>query len=177
MRLSWAKPKLDSAELYKLLHRHKLIPVGIEQVALLKNIQEIADTATFLLVIGDEEVDPPVLATILTRKLEPGILGLTFIPEVYELNATRRNQLIDLGAELRELWFKGSTRRIEAKVPVVRTQTRNSLKAMGFKEETGKHGIRLAVDYGRGPEGIAVLGLIQSDYPKPKLPEMEVTSV
>lgn len=164
MRISWERPRLSPDEFYELLRRHVLLPMHLGEDKLLRMVRATADAARFGMVLEDGD-DPGVLATTLTYLSEPGVLMFWWIPEVKRLH-TRRDELIDLGSELRSVWFRDGVRRVEARVPIQRTQTIRALKNMGFRQETLDWGLRGAVDYGKGPEGLAILGLLEADPPR-----------
>jgi hypothetical protein len=168
MKISWDHPALDPGELYELLRKHTLIP-KMDDMQLLAGIKSLAQQSAFLMVVDDSGV----LATTLTRKGMPGVLDFLWIPEVRGLSRCR-DELIDLGAQFREIWFKDGIRRVESRIPLSRRQTVKALHYMGFVEETGSSGLRDAVDYGKGPEAIAIMGLLESDPARLKTTELEV---
>ena len=163
MRISWDQPRIAPEELYILLRRHCLLPLHLDDKALLRSIKATADASRFGMVLDGDGV----LASTLTLMIEPGILSFHWIPEVKRLH-TRRNELIDLGGEFRSVWFVDGIRRVEARCPILRTQTMRCLQHMGFRLETTDKGLRKAVDYGKGFEALALFGLIESDPPREK---------
>lgn len=158
MKLDHTTPRLTSVSLYLLLRRHGLLPVSLGEDGLQRAIAATAANARFAVVTEDGGV----VASVLTYQLEPGILGVQWIPEMKGLNKNRP-ALWALSDELREFWFRDGVRRIEARVPKSRIQTIKALKTMGFRQETTDHGLRQAVDYGKGFEAFIVLGLLESD--------------
>ena len=128
MRLSWDHPSINPAELYELLHRNGLLQAQ-DNAKLLEGIRATAMISRYGLVLDD---DDRVLASFLYWPIQPHILGFQWIPEVKRLH-TKRDELIALGEELRTVWFRGGVTRVEAHVPVARTQTIRAVKAMGFR--------------------------------------------
>jgi len=163
VRLDFSYPHISPAELYELLRRNNLLPQGIGNIALLAQIKSLAERGVYLLVVDDTGV----LASTLTMRQDPGTLAFYWIPEVKALH-TRRDDLIDLSASLRELWFTEGIKRVEARVAASRRQTFKALITMGFKNETANGGLRNAVNYGNGDEMMHILGLLPTDKPLEK---------
>lgn len=162
MKLDTSIPRLTSVSLYMLLKRHALLPVSLGEEGLQRAIHATANAATFMAVTEGEGQGKGVVASILTYPLEPGVLGIMWIPETKGLNKDKRG-LWALSESLREIWFQGDIRRVEARVAKSRIQTIKALKVMGFRQETTDHGIRQAVDYGKGWESMLILGMLDTD--------------
>lgn len=177
MRLLWDKPSLKPDELYSLLNRHNLLPMHLGQEGLIRSMRLTAEASLFLVVAEGEGDDMRVLASTYTYISEPGIAVFNWVPEVSQLHK-RRNELIDLGQDLAEkVWFDVGIRRVEARVPSKRTQTIRALRHMGFHQETLDSGLREAVDYGKGPEGVVVLSRLATDLPRVKREEDSTVEV
>lgn len=162
MKLDRSVPRLTSTALYMLLRRHGLLPVSLGEEGLKNALVATSQNAHFAVVTEGDGTEYGVVASVLTYPLEPGILGVQWIPEMKGLNKNRAG-LWDIAEELREFWFRDGVRRVEARVPKSRIQTIKALKTMGFRQETTDHGLRMAVDYGKGYEAFIVLGLLESD--------------
>ena len=162
MRLDHSMPRLEPEALYQLLKQHGLLPVSLGEEGLLNAIRATAKAAAFTMVVQGEGAERAVVASVLTFQVEPGILMAQWIPEVKGLNKDRPG-LWAVSEELRAMWFQSGIRRVEARVAKSRIQTIKALKIMGFRQETTDHGLRLAVDYGKGYEAFIVLGLLESD--------------
>ena len=162
MRLSHDLPRIAPDALYRLLRSHGLLPLSLGEEGLLRAIKATAEYGTYAMVVEGEGDDTVVLASVLSVVPEPGILLTQWIPEVKDLHK-RKADLRALGEELRAYWFREGIRRVEARVAKSRLQTIKALKTMGFRQETNDHGIRMAVDYGKGWESFIVLGLLETD--------------
>lgn len=162
MKLDTSVPRLTSVGLYMLLRRHGLLPISLGEEGLQRALVATANNAAFAVVTEGEGEEKGVVASVLTYPLEPGILGVQWIPETKGLNKNRAS-LWALAEELRGMWFQGDIRRVEARVAKSRIQTIKALKVMGFRQETNDHGIREAVDYGKGWESFLILGLLATD--------------
>jgi len=163
MRMDWRVGKIEPDAFYGLMARHNLLPLHLGEELLIRDIRGKAETGAFGLVVEDAESDPGVLAATLTYGVEPGVLCFLWIPEVKALHR-RKQELSDLGLSLRDYWFHElGARRVEARVPIHRTQSIRALKAIGFRQETLDCGIRDAVDHGNGLESVVVLGLLEAD--------------
>lgn len=158
MEMNWYTQSLEPVGVYNLLHKHDLLPALPEQ-ELLSAMRVISAKTDFGMVVDDEG---KVLASTFTTHLKPGVLGFTWIPEVKRLH-TFKDDLALLAEELRAFWFKDGIRRVEAYVPVARTQTTRALKGLGFRQETLDCGIRGYMDYGHGYEAHIILGLLPDD--------------
>lgn len=154
--------QLKPTELFELLTSHDLVPKGVPESMLLNSIHVMADHSAFCLIVDEEEADAVVLASGLTMPLDNRTLTFTWIPEVKRLH-TRKADLAKLALELRALWFTNGITRVEARTTTKRTQTIRALKNIGFRQETLDTGLRSGVDYGKGPEGVIILGLLESD--------------
>ena len=172
MKFDLQHQRIQPVELYELLRRHELLPALPEDL-LIKAVKQLADQSVYGLIL---DTDDAVLASTLTMRQNPSCLLFTWIPEVRKLHL-RRNEMIDLGHEMRQMWFVEGIRRVEARFPVKRSQTMRALKTMGFRQETLDWGLREAVDYGHGPEGVAILGLIESDPEREKHEESQEVAV
>lgn len=155
-------PRLQPTELFELLFSHDLVPKGIQELALLDSIRVMAGNSAFGLIVDGDGDEALVLASTFTMPLNDNTLSFTWIPEVKRLH-TRREDLVHLAVELRNLWFQSGIRRVEARTTTKRTQTIRTLKNLGFKQETLDSGLRSGVDYGKGPEGVVILGMLESD--------------
>jgi hypothetical protein len=104
-----------------------------------------------------------VLAVIIETRPADKVLELIWVNEVSRLH-TRRDLLTEAASVLRERWFTGmGMERIGVHIPIARTQTIRTIKAMGFRMETLPWGIRNCSGYGDHMESMAVLGLLPSD--------------
>ena len=160
-----AMDQLTAVELFELLSKHSLIPQGIPCEIMLGAIKTLAENSAFCLVVDGEGDEALVLASAITAPYDANTLLFTWIPEVKRLH-TRKADLATLAAELRAIWFTDGIKRVEARTTSTRTQTIRSLKNMGFRQETIDGGLRGAVDYGKGPEGVVILGMLNSDAPR-----------
>lgn len=154
--------QLKPAELFELLFSHDLIPKGVPETMLLNSVRFMSENSAFCLVVDGEGDEALVLASAITMPIDDHSLMFTWIPEVKRLH-TRKTDLIDLAVELRALWFQNGVKRVEARSTTKRTQTIRTLKNIGFKQETLDSGLRSGVDYGKGPEGVVILGMLESD--------------
>lgn len=151
-------PPISAEQYFELLTGHGLVPRGFVEVELLKKIRKDAENSVFGLVVDETGV----LASTLTKPISLNILAFLWIPEVKRLH-TRKKDLQALGLRLREFWFQDGITRVEARSSTSRTQTIRTLKHIGFRQETTDHGLRSGVDYGNGPEGVVILGLLEGD--------------
>lgn len=157
--------QLQPIELFELLSKHGLVPVGFSDTVLLPYLKKLAESSAFSLIVDGEGDDALVLASGLSTPLDMHTLSFQWIPEVKRLH-TRKVDLATLAVELRELWFTNGIRRVEARTTSSRTQTIRSLKNIGFRQETLDGGLRSAIDFGKGPEGVVILGMLESDAPR-----------
>lgn len=155
-------PQLQPAELFELLTTHNLVPRGVSELKLLDSVRIMANSSAFGLVVDGEGDEADVLAVALTMPIDENTLSFTWIPEVKRLHI-RKADLATLAVELRGFWFQAGIRRVEARTTTKRTQTIRALKNIGFKQETLESGLRSGVDYGKGPEGVVILGMLESD--------------
>lgn len=159
MQMDWTVGKIEAEELYRLIARHRLLPIHLGEELLLRDLRARAEAGAFGLVTEDNKV----LASTLTYGDAPGSLQFMWIPEVKGIHH-RKQELSDLGQVLRDYWFKQlGAHRVEARVPALRIQTIKALKAIGFRQESMDCGLRNAVDHGAGPESVIVLGLLPDD--------------
>lgn len=152
--------QLNPTQLYNMLDNHGLVPKGQSEVAMLRVIQTRASEGIFCVVTEDDS--DLVLAATLSYPTSPRSLGFIWVPEVKRLNH-RKPDLAELAKDFRAFWFQQGIYRVEAHVPTSRSQTTRTLKAMGFRQETLDSGLRDTVDFGNGPEGILILGMLESD--------------
>jgi hypothetical protein len=161
MKLIYPKRRLDAEELYNLWRKHHLLPMHLGDEKLIQVVKATAAASMFVLVV--EEPNDTVLATALTFEIEPGVLLFQWIPEVRGLHE-RREDLRPLAKDFQDLWFgTRGIRRVESRVPTARRQTIKTLDQFGFTLETRSEGTRKIVNYGRGWENIAILGLLDTD--------------
>ena len=176
MKISWEHPIISPEELYELLHRTGLLPKHEGNQQMVLALLAASKAARYGLVLNPEG---SVLASFLFWPARQHIMAFQWIPELKGLHS-RKEELAEVGTELRAVWFRDGVTRVEAQVPTRRRQTVKTLIAMGFHLETSGQGLRGAVDYGRGPEDISVLGLLATDpapVPPVPTPEMETVNV
>lgn len=158
MEMDWNHRRLEPVEVYNLFHKHNLLP-AVSEVELLATMRHIALHAEFGIVTDGQGA---VLASAFTIPSRRGVKEFTWIPEIKLLHKLK-DDLAALGEELRSVWFKHDTRRVEAYVPISRTQTTRALKGLGFRQETLDCGIRSFMDYGKGYEPHILLGMLETD--------------
>jgi len=156
MTVTYIPRRLDGVELYQLLTKHRLLPKSMENPQVCVAMAESSDVG--FLHEGDR-----VLAVIIETRPADKVLELIWVNEVSRLH-TRRDLLIEAASVLRERWFtRMGMERIGVHIPIARTQTIRTIKAMGFRMETLPWGIRNCSGYGDHLESMAVLGLLPSD--------------
>ena len=148
--------KLSAVELYELLSKHRLLPNQLEEPKACIALAESCEVG--FLHEGDR-----VLAVILETHPSDNAVELVWVNEVSRLHQ-KKDFLAAAAALLRTRWFteKGYIR-VGVHVPVARTQTIRTLKALGFRMETLPWGVRNCMGYGNHVESIAILGLLPSD--------------
>jgi hypothetical protein len=153
----WANEPLNGGLLYTVLNKHQLLP------SYFSDPHACVAAATRMTIGFLHEGKEQPLAVMFESSPEPGVIGLMFITEVARLNQ-RRDELIEASRALRDRWFgEMGAIRVEARVPVERTQTIRCLKHMGFHIETAPKGLRNAVIYNGIPKSLCVMGLLPSD--------------
>ena len=155
-KVTFIPRKLDGAELYALLAKHRLLPKSMEDPRVCVGVAESSD-------VGFIHEGDRVLAVIIETHPSDKTVELIWVNEVSRLH-TRRDLLIETAGILRERWFgKLGLERVGVHIPIARTQTIRTIKAMGFRMETLPWGIRNCSGYGDHLESMAVLGLLPSD--------------
>ena len=159
MNVTFIPRKLDGVELFQLLTKHRLLPKSMENPQVCIAMAESSDVG--FLHEGDR-----VLAVIIETHPSEKTLELIWVNEVSRLH-TRRDLLIEASLVLRARWFDQlNMERVGVHIPVARTQTIRTIKAMGFRMETLPWGIRNCSGYGDHLESMAVLGLLPTDPAK-----------
>ena len=156
MKVTFIPRKLDGVELYQLLNKHRLLPKSMEAPEVCVAMAESSDVG--FLHEGDR-----VLAVIIETHPSIKTIELIWVNEVSRLH-TRKDLLIEASNILRERWFtQMGMERVGVHIPIARTQTIRTIKAMGFRMETLPWGIRNCSGYGDHLESMAVLGLLPTD--------------
>ena len=148
--------RMEGVELYELLHKHRLLPRNLEDPNVCISLAESSD-------VGFLHEGERVLAVILETHPSRDVVELIWVNEVGRLHQ-RKEELFRVAESLRHRWFmEGSKERIGVHVPIARTQTIRTLKALGFRLETLPWGIRSCQTYGNHMESMAVLSLLPTD--------------
>ena len=152
--------KLTAGELYELLSKHRLLPNQMENPQVCVAMAESAEVG--FLHEGDR-----VLAVLLETHPSEQAIELIWVNEVSRLHQ-KKDFLVEASKILRKRWFEDqSLLRVGVHIPVARTQTIRTLKALGFRMETLPWGVRDSIGYGNHVESIAILGLLPSDAVRP----------
>ena len=148
--------RLTGVELFELLSKHRLLPNQLERPEVCVAMAESAEVG--FLHEGDR-----VLAVLLETRPSDKAIELIWVNEVSRLHQ-KKDFLVEASKILRKRWFEDQTLlRVGVHIPVARTQTIRTLKALGFRMETLPWGVRDCVGYGNHVESIAIMGLLPSD--------------
>lgn len=157
MLVEFADVHPDGGMLYSLLDRHRLLPDSLRDPAICMLASERMSVGFI------HEGGETPLAILLESYPAPGIVGLLFINERPRLNQLR-DGLIECSLRLRKRWFEDlGALRVEARIPIERTQTIRCLGHLGFKQETLPKGLRDAEFYHGKATSMCVMGLLPSD--------------
>jgi hypothetical protein len=159
--------KMTGVELYELLSKHRLLSNQMEEPNVCIAMAESAD-------VGFLHEGERVLAVVIETHPSEKTVELLWVNEVSRLHQ-KKDFLAEASKALRKRWFeeKGYSR-VGVHIPIARTQTIRTLKALGFRLETMPWGIRDAVGYGNHLESLAILGLLPTDPVKSWSPLIEV---
>lgn len=171
--VEWSTKPVEPSALVATLHRHKLLPLWMRQEAIA--IGFAARTVHGAIYDGAGKDATCIALLFFSAGADPGVGVLTFIPTVKNPKDRKiRALMAKASEELRREWFEGAgLRRVECRIPVLRTRNISALKAIGFRAETTPRGMRNAENYGNGPEALALFSLIPGDFPPP--PEFDLS--
>jgi hypothetical protein len=104
-----------------------------------------------------------VLAVIIETHPSDKAVELIWVNEVSRLHQ-KKDFLVEASKVLRKRWFdEKGLMRVGVHIPIARTQTIRTLKALGFRMETLPWGVRDCAGYGNHLESVAIMGLLPSD--------------
>ena len=153
-------PAPSPQELWGIFEGHNMLSGAFRANPAL--VGGLCDQARFFIWHVDEN---PVALHIETRSLEPGVLDILIVPEDKGLGKERRTEIVELGKQLRGMWFdRDGFGRVQAIVPASRVNMQRIARALGFIEETKRGlGMRGAVSFGKKSEAMLVYGLLPTD--------------